>query len=543
MRLPDAADNLVSAGSHASTPSSPPTQRKKPAPLRQLAATSARQDMAPDDPVKLALDTALDAVVVMGPDGAIAEWNAIAEEIFGWPRAEVAGRQLADVIIPARFRNDHYAGLTRFHATGEGPLLRKRIETTALRRGGEEFPVELSISPLVRGGETRFVGFLRDISERHQSEDLLRTEARRATLLHQLTSFAAQSASVEEALRQCLAAVCEMIGWPLGHALLPTGQEQGELVSSVWHGPPGAFAVFREISDATRFSPGVGLPGEIWQKREPVWIADVKRSGNFPRAQSGHEIGIGAAFGFPIKSGDQVIAVLEFFHPAVREPDDSILLTARALGDQVGRVLERKQDLERQHDLLAELNHRVKNMLAVVVGMATQTARTAETIGAFQESFTGRVMSLSRTYSALTSSEWHRIGLGELLAGVIAPYADAPSERVSLSGPLVALAPKMAIALSIVVHELATNARKFGGLASAGGRLDIAWNRADTASGPAFELIWREFRPGVLEAPEKTRFGLRLVETSVRHELRGTAERSFEADGVRHRFVIPYPGN
>ena len=93
-----------------------------------------------------------------------------------------------------------------------------------------------------------------------------------------------------------------------------------------------------------------------------------------------------------------------------------------------------------------------------------------------------------------------------------------------------------------MLHELATNARKFGALAGGAGRLDIAWARADTASGPAFELVWRETSAGAVNPPEKTRFGLKLVETSVRHELRGTLESTFGPDGVRHRFVVPYPG-
>jgi two-component sensor histidine kinase len=152
-------------------------------------------------------------------------------------------------------------------------------------------------------------------------------------------------------------------------------------------------------------------------------------------------------------------------------------------------------------------------------------------------------MSLSRTYSDLTTTEWHRISLAVLLTSVISPYAELPSDRVTLEGPLVALTPKMALAFSIVLHELITNACKFGALAGPTGRLEISWTRADTAAGPAFALTWREHRPGELHAPEKNRFGLRLVETSIRHELRGSCEIRFEADGVRHSFLIPYPGN
>src|SRR5215210_729502 len=118
MRLPDAADNLVPAPLRATPSANPSSRRQKLKAVRPLAGKRQRTERAPDDALKLALDTALDAVVVMRADGAIADWNAMAEKTFGWTAAEVAGRQLAELIIPARLRADHYTGLAAFHATG-----------------------------------------------------------------------------------------------------------------------------------------------------------------------------------------------------------------------------------------------------------------------------------------------------------------------------------------------------------------------------------------------------------------------------------------
>ena len=112
----------------------------------------------------LRLETALDAIIVLHSDGTIREWNPVAENIFGWRRADVLGRPMAERIIPDRYRAHHYRGLARYFETGEGPLLRTQVETTALRRSGEEFPVALSISPLTRNGETLFLAFVRDLS-------------------------------------------------------------------------------------------------------------------------------------------------------------------------------------------------------------------------------------------------------------------------------------------------------------------------------------------------------------------------------------------
>jgi len=121
--------------------------------------------------VRAVLDSALSAVVVMDSSGKIADWNKRAEEMFGFARGEVIGRELAAIIIPPHYLEAHRRGMKRFLATGEGPVLNRLLEMTALRRDGSEFPVELSISPLKNGGELTFCGFVTDITERKRVEE------------------------------------------------------------------------------------------------------------------------------------------------------------------------------------------------------------------------------------------------------------------------------------------------------------------------------------------------------------------------------------
>src|ERR1700749_3484516 len=97
--------------------------------------------------LKLVLETALDAVIVMHSDGQVLDWSSEAEIIFGWQRHEAIGVEMASLIIPERYREAHRQGLRHYIATGEGPVLRRRVEITGLRKTGEEFPIELSISP------------------------------------------------------------------------------------------------------------------------------------------------------------------------------------------------------------------------------------------------------------------------------------------------------------------------------------------------------------------------------------------------------------
>src|SRR5215813_11656861 len=110
------------------------------------------------DELRPILETALDAVIVMKSDGVIADWNDRAAGVFGWSRDEAVGRIMADLIIPERYREAHRKGLQRYLETGVGSVLGTRIEVAGLRRDGEEFPVELSISPIRDGKSIFFVG-------------------------------------------------------------------------------------------------------------------------------------------------------------------------------------------------------------------------------------------------------------------------------------------------------------------------------------------------------------------------------------------------
>jgi PAS domain S-box-containing protein len=145
------------------------------------------------------LDTALDAVVVMDSHGDIIGWNDHAAASFGWSADEALGQRLSELIVPPSLREGHERGLAHFLATGEGPVLNRRIEVAAVNRAGEEFPIELSVAPSDQFGERLFIGFLRDITERkaaaeRQQRILQESEHRVKNMLTVVAAIAQQTA-------------------------------------------------------------------------------------------------------------------------------------------------------------------------------------------------------------------------------------------------------------------------------------------------------------------------------------------------------------
>ena len=306
------------------------------------------------------LKTALDAVVVMRLDGTIAGWNDVAERTFGWSFAEARGRRMSEMIIPHRYRDAHENGLRHFLATGEGPVLDQHIEIEAVHRNGRELPVELSITRTEQFDEPVFLGFLRDISERH---------------------------------------------------------------------------------DAAR----------------------------------------------------------------------------------------------RQALMVGELNHRVKNLLGVVAGIAHQTVRASRDLQDFQPAFNGRLTSLAKAHELLTAGAWEQAPLRALADELLGVYAQGTAPPVTVEGPAVALMPRQLLSVSMILHELLTNAIKYGALASSGGRVALEWQAGDGT----VTLRWTEGGLSGVVPPARRGFGTRMIDLSVGHELRGTSQADWRPTGLAFTLTFP----
>ncbi len=206
-------------------------------------------------------------------------------------------------------------------------------------------------------------------------------------------------------------------------------------------------------------------------------------------------------------------------------------------------VTERKRWEDHQRLLINELNHRVKNTLAIVQGLAQQSLRADASPEAAFARFEARLTALAAAHSLLTRSNWEDAALDQVARSAVEAAVGDDLRRVTISGPQVSVRPQTAVALSLALHELCTNAVKHGALTRAEGRVELTWSLAREAP-RILEMIWRESGGPDVKRPTGKGFGRRLLEQGLARELGGSVELAFEPEGVvcTIRAPLPEPG-
>jgi two-component sensor histidine kinase len=205
-----------------------------------------------------------------------------------------------------------------------------------------------------------------------------------------------------------------------------------------------------------------------------------------------------------------------------------LLLVGLAFAVRMATAIARGEML---HDLLIEeLNHRVKNTLAILQSIATQTFRSASR--AEREKFEGRLGALAEAHNLLSQEKWQGSELQDVITRVLNPYLLNNPDRVRMFGPKVPLSPRLAVVLSMILHEIATNAAKYGALSNESGTVTLDWEVTEEADGRQLRLIWTEAGGPHVTAPVQRGFGSRLIERSARDQLGGEATVDFLPRGV-----------
>jgi two-component sensor histidine kinase len=232
------------------------------------------------------------------------------------------------------------------------------------------------------------------------------------------------------------------------------------------------------------------------------------------------------------------------------------LAAASGRGDKVASFVTGTRELDRVADALAaassdiserekkqtllinELNHRVKNTLATVQSIAAQTIKNSSGLPEFRKSFEGRLLALSSSHNALTTTNWRGAQIEDLLLDACRPFCDVRT-RIVASGEAVELPPRAAVLWGMIFHELATNAAKYGALSTPDGVVQVGWSNRWEDGRSTLHLEWKETGGPATAPPERRGFGTVLIVSGIEHDLGGKAQLAYEPDGLRFKAIVP----
>lgn len=402
-----------------------------------------------------------DAILSKSLTGILTSWNRGAEQLFGYAAEEVIGKSV-QTIIPPENADEENRILSTIRA-GDSVL---PYETVRLRKDGSTVHVSIAVSPIrrARGDVVGASTIARDVTERRRYTEALRQNEARLRL----------------ALRSARAGAWDM-----------------DLVRNQVHWSQEMYLLYG-------IDQGRGIPS-----REDL----------YGRIPAEHRARAKAEFNEALQKGGSF--TVEF--PIVR-PDGSTIWTAiigDVVKDEMGKsisargidqdITERKNWEVRQATLLRELSHRVKNTLAVIQSMTRQTLRANEDPRTFVEAFEGRIRSLAASHNLLTEIDWGNAKLPVVIRNQLEGMVESMESRFTLRGPDVVLSADVATQLGLVLHELGTNAAKYGALSRPDGHIDIVW----TTLGGKLRLSWRERGgPPIEKLPSYSGFGSALLLSS-----------------------------
>ena len=406
-----------------------------------------------------------DAIIARDLDGRVISWNPAAERLYGYTAAEMIGQTMHCLISPAQLAEEEEL-LQRIRA-GESPAM---FTTTRRHRNGEEIEVALTISP-IRDAAGTIIGASKIARDARPLLEAQRRAVSSEARFHILADNIPPLAWIARA--------DGVIDWFSRRWYEFTGTNEtsltGQRYIELLH-PDHAEGVMQRWNAAI----AAGAP---WEDSFPLRAADGSYRWFLARA-------------LPVR--DEAGQIVEWFGSSTD-------------------ITEQREQAEQIRLLLREVNHRSKNLLATVMALARRTARDG---GAdFVERFADRVRSLALNQDILVRREWREVPLAELVASQLAFVRGAAGE-LQVAGPDVALAPKAAETIGMALHELATNALKYGALSVSGGQVEVGWHLADGESdAPPLLLWWRESGGPPVAAPGHAGFGTTLIRDVPQHAL------------------------
>lgn len=494
-----------------------------------------------DDKLRLAaiVESSQDAIVSKRLDGTITSWNAAAERLFGYAADEIVGRSILTLIPEDRHREE----VEIIDRIRRGEQV-KHFETLRRHKSGKLIDLSITVSPLKRDDGT-IIGaskIARDITERKQAEIKLREQAERLEILNRVARIISQDLDLERIVNAVTEEATRLSGARFGAFFYNVTDEQGEtyLLYALSGAPRSAFETFGMPRNTAVFGPT--FAGETIVRSGDI-RKDPRYGNNAPhRGMPEGHLPVVSYLAVPVvSSSGHVIGGLFFGHdePDVFGADTEDLISAIAAQAAVAidnarlhaaaqREIEHRTAAERaQHLLLHEIKHRVKNTLATIQALATQTLKS--TPQSEKAAFISRLHALSGAHDLLVNSDWTEIDVQEVAQKSLRAFTGDDGGRIKIHGPLVPLAANQALVLTMVLHELGTNAVKYGSLSLASGCVEVAWELAP--GGETLRMHWRESKGPAVVPPTRRGFGSRMIGTALSGN-EGSVDFDYRPEGL-----------
>jgi two-component sensor histidine kinase len=346
--------------------------------------------------------------------------------------------------------------------------------------------------------------------------------------------------AAEEAFDRLTRMVTRLLGVPV--SLVSLVDDRRQFFKSQ-HGLQGPASETRQTPLSHSFCQHVVIA------QAPLIVTDAE---NDPRVRENPaipDLGVKAYLGVPLTlPSGHVIGSLCAIDGAPRQWSEADLKNlsdvAEIVLSEIGlrrEIAKRRKAEDSQELLIAELHHRVKNTLSTVQALIQLNLRSSPTLAVFRGTIGGRIESLAKTHTLLTSKRWHAIAFRDILDSELDPYRQ--TERVSLSGPDFDLEAEIATSVGMVIHELTTNAAKYGALSAPTGSLEVHWSLETMAGGADARLTlnWRERGGPPIQPPDHKGFGSILIERLIVRQFGGTAKFEFAPEGLLFRAAFPVP--
>lgn len=489
-----------------------------------------------------------DAIVSKDLEGTITSWNRAAERLFGYEAGEIIGKPILTLIPSDRWseENDILARIRRGDRV-------EHFETVRRRKDGSLVDVSLTISPILRadGSVAGASKIARDIGERKRSDAKLARQAEQLAALNRAAIVVSQDLDLDRIVQAVTDIATALSGARFGAFFYNVLDDSGEsyLLFSLSGAPREAFENFgmprnTMLFDATFRGEGIIRSDDI--RRDPRYGQNPPHLG----MPAGH-LAVVSYLAVPVVSASgQVHGGLFFGHENEGVFDESVEglvagIAAHAavamdnarLHDEARREIEQRTRAEAATELLLhELQHRVKNTLAMVQAIASQTFLGAP--AREREAFEDRVSALAAAHDLLTRHNWNKVSAVEVARRALRIFGEIRPGRIAADGPDAMLPAGKALLIAMALHELGTNAVKYGALSNDAGNVALRWETETRDAREWVNFSWTEAGGPPVVPPARRGFGSRMVERALRSE-RGEAEISFEPDGVQCRISLP----